>query len=143
MTQPNDPSSTPPPPPPQGQPQPVNYSGPATASGAYTGPEPTPDAKQLSMITHILNWVLLVPLLVFLLKKDSHPFVEDQTKEALNFTLTCLIVHVLCGVTAFLCVPAIISIALFVTQIVLGIMGGLKARDGIAYRYPLNFRMIR
>jgi uncharacterized Tic20 family protein len=82
-------------------------------------------------------------LLIYLLKKDSHPFVEDQSKEALNFSLVCLIIHIICSVTAFLCIPALISIALFICQIVFGIIGGLKAKDGVAYRYPLNFRMIK
>jgi uncharacterized protein len=141
MTQPDSPNPTPPPPPPSGQP--VNYSTPPAAGAVYSGPEPTADAKQLSMITHILNIIFLVPLLVYLLKKDSHPFLEDQSKEALNFSLSCLIIHIVCSATAFLCIPALISLALFVCQIVFGIIGGLKARDGIPYRYPLNIRFLK
>jgi hypothetical protein len=139
MTQPDSP--TPPPtPPPASTPPP----GSATTAGvAYAGPEPTADAKQLAMITHILNVIFLVPLLVYLLKKDSHPFLEDQSKEALNFSLSCLIIHIICSATAFLCIPALISLALFICQIVFGIIGGLKARDGIPYRYPLNIRFLK
>jgi uncharacterized Tic20 family protein len=139
MTQPDSPT-----PPPQSQgstPPPVNYSAPAGA--VYSGPEPTADAKQLSMITHILNFIFLVPLLVYLLKKDDHPFLADQSREALNFTLTCLIGHVICWATSFLCIPVLIAFALTVVQIVFGIIGGLKARDGIPYRYPVNIRFIK
>lgn len=137
-------SETPTPPPASPEPGPSSTppSSPVPTS-SYQGPVADQDAKNLSMLAHILNLIFLVPLLIYLLKKDSHPFLADQSKEALNFTLSCLIVHIVCSVTAFLCIPALISLALAVIQIVLGIIGGLKARDGIAYRYPLNFRLIK
>lgn len=130
-------------PPPSDPTPPLNYQTPGSAPGSYQGPPAEQDAKNLSMLAHILNIIFLVPLLVYLLKKDTSPFLEDQSKEALNFSLNCLIIHLICSFTAFLCIPAIISLALFITQIVLGIIGGLKARDGIAYRYPLVIRMIK
>jgi len=121
-------------------PPPVDYQ---TPPGGYNGPPPDQDSKNLSMISHLLNVIFLVPLLIYLLKKDAHPFLEDQSKEALNFSLCCLIIHLICSFTAFLCIPALIAIALFICQIVFGIIGGLKAKDGIAYRYPLVFRFIK
>ena len=122
----------------------VPYGGPTPPPGlAYAGPAPTPDAAMMGMLAHLLNVTLLGPLIVYLVKKDEHPFIADQSREALNFSLSCLIVHVICGVTAAFCVPALISMALIVTQIVFGIIGGLKARDAFAYRYPLTFRFVR
>jgi uncharacterized Tic20 family protein len=129
-------------PPPSASPNPpLNYQTPP--DGGYAGPAPDQDSKNLSMISHILNFMFLVPLLIYLLKKDSHPFLADQSRESLNFSLNCLIIHIICAFTSFLCIPALISLALFIAQIVLGIIGGLKARDGIAYRYPLVIRMIK
>lgn len=130
-------------PPPSEPNPPLNYQTPPTGPSDYQGPPADQDAKNLSMLAHILNIIFLVPLLIYLIKKDSHPFLADQSKEALNFTLNCFIIHLVCSFTAFLCIPAIISLALVVCQIVFGIIGGLKARDGIAYRYPLVIRMIK
>ena len=96
-----------------------------------------------SMLAHILNFTLLGPLIIYLVKKDEHPFTADQSKEALNFSLVCLIAHVILGFFHILCIGALLSMGLFVVQIVLGIIGGLKARDGIPYRYPLTFRFIK
>jgi uncharacterized Tic20 family protein len=111
--------------------------------GPYVGPEPTSDAKTMALLCHLLNIIFLVPLLVWVLKKEQHPFIADQSKEALNFSLCCLIIHIICSVTAFLCIPALIALALVITQIVLGIMGAMAANKGVAYRYPLNFRFIK
>ncbi len=96
------PAAVNPPPPPTGGPAapPVAYAGPATAQpGPYAGPEPTSDAKTMALVAHLLNVFFLVPLLVWLLKKDSHPFVDHQGKEATNFSLMCVIIHVICAVT--------------------------------------------
>ena len=149
MSDPNEiplgPEPTPPPPNafPTSAPGPVVPAYAAAAPGQpYIGPAPTPDAKTMGMLAHLLNVTVLGPLLVYVLKKDEHPFIADQSREALNFSLSCLIVHVICGATAAFCVPALVAMGLVVTQIVLGVIGGLKARDGIAYRYPLTFRFI-
>jgi hypothetical protein len=127
-------------------PVPASYPTPGTTSGypgPYVGPEPTSDARTMALLSHLLNIAVIVPLLVWLIKKESHPFVDDQGKEALNFSLSALIIHVVCGVTSFLCVPAIISLLLMVAQIVFGIMGAMAANKGQAYRYPVNIRMIK
>lgn len=145
--------SNPTPPPSDSPPPAGNVPPPAGATPPPVGNVPPPggpvpesgsqDARNLAMLAHILNVIFLVPLLVYLLKKDSDPFLNDQSKEALNFSLSCLIVHIICSVTAMLCVPVLVSLALVVVQIVLGIIGGLKARDGIAYRYPLKITLIK
>lgn len=140
----SNPNVPPPPPsnpvPPAGNVPPAN---PVSGSNVYVGPEPTSDAKTMALLAHLLNVLFLVPLLVWLLKKDSHPFVDDQGKEALNFSLSCLIIHIICTVTSFLCIPALISLAVFIVQIVFGIMGAVAANKGQAYRYPVNIRMIK
>src|SRR2546421_8554729 len=115
---------------PAGAPAPLGYDT-TGYPGPYAGPEPTSDAKTMALLCHLLNIIPLVPLLVWLLKKDQHPYIADQGKEALNFSLCCLIIHIICSVTAFLCIPAIIALALAITQIVLGIMGAMAANKGV------------
>jgi len=131
------PGQPPAPPPPPGS---VPYAAP---DGTYIGPPPTSDAKTMAMLAHLLNIIFLVPLLIYLLKKDSHPFVEHQSKEALNFSLLCLIAHIICSVTAFLCIPALIAMVVVILQIVFGIMGAVKVNGGQPFRYPFNVRMIK
>ena len=124
-------------------PQPGGAPG-ITESGAYVGPEPDKDSKTMAMLAHLLGIVgFLGPLIVWLIKKDQSPFIDDQGKEALNFQITVLIGYVIGGITAFFCIGTLIALAVFVCNIIFCIMAGMKANQGIAYRYPLNLRFIK
>ncbi|MBJ6977989.1 DUF4870 domain-containing protein [Luteimonas sp. MC1782] len=89
------------------------------------------------------------PLVIWLLKKDTMPFVGDQAKEALNFNITVAIIFlVLFLMTIFtLGIGIIITGPLFVvvglSWLVFTIIAAIKANDGIAYRYPLTLRLIK
>ena len=86
---------------------------------------------------------ILGPLIVWLVKKDTMPFVDDQGKESLNFQISMLIYHLVGGVLLFcffIGVP--ILIVLSAMNIVLIIVAAVKANSGEAYRYPLTLRLI-
>ena len=131
-------------PPPASPPPPIDYG--AAPSGAYQGPAPDKDAITMGMLCHLLGiftW-FLGPLLIWLMKKDTSPFVDDQGKESLNFQLTTAIACVICVPLIYVfCLGAILMFAVHVIRVVLGIMGTLEANKGIAYRYPLTFRLIK
>jgi uncharacterized Tic20 family protein len=140
----------PPPPPPSdpGAPgstlpyQPLGGSG---YPGPYNGPPPSKDDKTMAMLAHLLSIFLgfLGPLIIWLIKKDQSPFVDDQGKEALNFQLLMLIAWLVGGATICLGIGAIIMLAAWVCTIIFGIMGALEANKGVAYRYPFNIRFIK
>lgn len=126
------PDPTQPPPPPPASPTP----------GVVTVEE----AKNLAMFSHIFNFILLVPLIIYLLKKGQNAFLDGEAREALNFSITCAIAYVVLMVLAmslFVHLFMLLRGALLIAQIVLGVMGGLKARDGIPYQYPVNIRLIK
>jgi len=113
-------------------------------------PSPTSpqDAKNIAMIAHILNFTLIGPLIIYLMKKGSDAFLDDQSKEALNFALAGFIAHVVLIIFFVIpvlgwCLIGVLNPLIFIAQIVLGIMGGMKARDGIAYRYPFNYPFLK
>jgi uncharacterized Tic20 family protein len=91
----------------------------------------------------------LGPLIIWLVKKDSMPFVNDQGKEALNFNITVAIASlallllsiVTFGIGLFIAVPLWIVIG--IAWLVLTIIAGIKANDGVAYRYPFTLRLIK
>ena len=94
----------------------------------------------LAHLSILLGLTTIVgPLVIWLIKKDASPFVDDQAKEALNFQLTCLIASL---VTAASCVLAPLAIVLIVGGIVYGVIAGIEANKGNSYRYPYTFRMI-
>ena len=102
----------------------------------------TPDDRSMSMLCHIGGaFGFIVPLIIWLIKKDQSRFVDDQGKEALNFHLTMLIGHVIGGFT--MCFTfGIVNLAVMVVALVFSILGGLEANKGVRYRYPICIRFI-
>ena len=113
--------------------------------GPYVGPAPSKDDQMMGMLAHLLSIFLgfLGPLIIWLIKKDTSPFVDDQGKEALNFQLVMLIAWLVGGATICLGIGAIILLAAWVCTIIFGIMGAFEANKGHAYRYPFNIRFIK
>jgi uncharacterized Tic20 family protein len=91
----------------------------------------------------------LGPLIIWLVKKDTMPFVADQAREALNFgiTLTILCVALLMLTILSLGIGALLTVPLFlligVGALVLVIIAAIKANEGVAYRYPLTLRLVK
>lgn len=91
----------------------------------------------------------LAPLVIWLAKRDESEFVGDQAKEALNFQLTLFVIYALLwifvvftlGLGILLALP--IFLALWLLELVLGIVAALSSYEGRRYRYPISLRLIR
>lgn len=103
----------------------------------------------LILTGHWFGWgCFLGPLIIWLVKKDSMPFVDDQAKEALNFNITVAIVFfalfvltlITLGLGVLIAVPvgAIVGIA----WLVFTIIAAIRANEGVRYRYPYTLRLI-
>jgi uncharacterized Tic20 family protein len=134
--------------PPQGA-GPAGAAGPPTAepSGPQE-PEVNKDARMWAMFCHLAGLAFLVvpaigavlgPLVIWLLKKEEFPFVDDQGKEAVNFQITMLIYGVIAFILCFACIGTILLPVVGLIDIVLVIMAAIKANDGYRYRYPKPF----
>ena len=115
---------------------------------------PTPDAqaRQWAMLCHYAAffWVLaplignvIGPLVVWQLKKDLHPFVDEQGKEALNFQITYSVAMMVCGLLAWVLIGFPLMLLVGVAALVLTIIAGVKANAREAYRYPLCWRLVK
>lgn len=89
------------------------------------------------------------PLIIWLIKKDTMPFVDDQGKEALNFNITVAIIGVVLlifsiftfGIGLIVAIPLWIIVG--VGWLVLTIVAAVKANEGVRYRYPFCLRLIK
>ena len=115
------------------------------------------DARNWAVIAHVSAYVGLLtgvlgfmgPLVVYLIKKDDHPFIRDQAAEALNFNLSVLLYAVVLGIATFILFFLIVGIFLIpvliglgIAWVVLIIVAATKASKGEAYRYPLTIRFL-
>ena len=89
------------------------------------------------------------PLVIWLMKKDTMPFVSDQAKEALNFAITIslafmallVLTFLTLGIGALFTIPLMLFIG--IAALVLVIIAAMKANQGIAYRYPFALRLVK
>jgi len=85
---------------------------------------------------------VLGPLIVWLLKKDEMPFVDEQGKEALNFQITVAIGFVVCVLLMFVLIGIPLFFALMIYALVMTIIATIEANKGKQYRYPFALRLI-
>lgn len=86
---------------------------------------------------------VLGPLVVWLLKRNDSPFVDDQGKEALNFQLSLTIYGMIAALLVFVLIGLPLLLALMVIQVVFVIVAAVKANEGQAYRYPMTIRFFK
>jgi len=108
------------------------------------------------MLTHlsafagaITTLAFVGPLIMWLIRRDEHPFLDHHGKEAVNFNLSMLL-YLVVGIVAsvvtiglglVVVIPA--AIVFFATWVVTTIVAAVKANNGEGYRYPLSIRFIK
>ena len=133
------------------------------ASGQANAVDGIPaDQRQWAMFAHLSalagglltstfgGWgFFLGPLVIWLMKKDTMPFVEDQAKEALNFNITVSALLLICIILGFatlmvgflILVPVMVVIG--IGALVSIVIAAIKANEGVAYRYPFTIRLVK
>ena len=113
-----------------------------TASAAVSA-----DDANLAMLAHLLSIVFgfIAPLIIWMISKDQPQkgFVADQAKEALNFQITVIIALCIAGVLMVVFIGILLVPMILVVNFVLCILAGLKAREGVAYRYHFTLRLLK
>jgi uncharacterized protein len=113
--------------------------------------------KNLAMFCHlagIAGWILLLPtglpggnilgpLILWLLKKDTMPMVNEHGKEALNFQITVTAAILGCMALFFLVLPLALIPIIWLAGLVLSVLATVKASNGVLYRYPLTLRLVK
>ena len=134
-----------------------------TPQPAASGPTPTPppppaepvDEKQSrmwAMLCHLTALVMFIgvplgniigPLVIWLLKKNEFPFVDQNGKEALNFQISITIYAAVAFLLCLVFIGFFLLIALGIFDLVMIIVASIKTNDGEAFRYPVTIRFIK
>jgi uncharacterized Tic20 family protein len=83
------------------------------------------------------------PLVVWLIKKDEYPFVDEQGKSSLNFQISMLIYEIVSIILSLILIGFIMLIALLIVNLVCVILAAVHANDGKSFRYPLSITFLR
>ena len=155
---PNEPSAAQPEVPPPAVPQsPPPAPAPSPAQQQAVPPSPPPagagDAKIWAMACHLMALVgyvipiplanVLGPLVIWQIKKNEMPAVDEHGKESLNFQISVTIYALISLVLSFICIGFILLAALAIFGLVCVIIAAVNASNGKMYRYPLCLRMIK
>lgn len=94
------------------------------------------------------GWLTIVgPLIVWLAKKDTSPFVRNASAGAFNFTVSMWLTSLIGWILTITVVLAIIGIPLIIIgslgAIILGIVGAIKSSSGESYTYPWQLRILK
>lgn len=109
-------------------------------------PSPAADSsdKLLAILCHISFFFLslILPLIVYLVKKDESGFVRFHAAEALNFHITLILASLCCIPLCFLVIGFPLLLLISLCGVIFTIIAAVKTGDGIAYRYPVCLRLI-
>jgi uncharacterized Tic20 family protein len=114
-------------------------------------PPPTDDTKMWAMFTHLsaLSGLLGIPfghivgpLIIWLIKRDNNPVLDAHGKEALNFQISWMIYAIVSGILILVLIGIVLLPVVLLINLILTIVGAVKASKGELYHYPLTIRFI-
>ena len=97
-----------------------------------------------AMLAHLSELVfsVLAPIIILAVFGKRSAFVKDQSTEALNFQLTVLLASIVSGILILVVVGIFMLIAVGIYAFVFAIIAGIKANEGVLYRYPICLRLV-
>ena len=127
---------------------------PVNAQPTEVSEEVNKDARLWAMFCHLAGLAgfvvpvilsgIIAPLIIWQIKKDDSPFIDEHGKEALNFQISIGIYALvsLLLIPVF-CIGAFLLTAVGIFNLVFLLIAAIKANNGFHYRYPLCIRFIK
>ncbi|MEC9374507.1 MAG: DUF4870 domain-containing protein [Planctomycetota bacterium] len=121
----------------------------------YLDDRATDDERTYALFTHLCGLLSLLDhfilgligvVIMWRIKNEESPFLDDHGREATNFLLSMLVYQIALvafaaitfGFGVIVTVPGFI--ALWVVRLIFGIKGAMAAQRGEFYRYPITIR---
>jgi len=108
------------------------------------------DIKMWAMICHLAALVgyiipfgnIVGPLIVWQMKKQESPFIDEHGREAVNFQITYTIYVIVALFSMLLLVGFLLLPVVVVAQIIFVVIAAIKANSGESYRIPFILRLV-
>lgn len=112
---------------------------------------PSKDEKTWAMFCHLSALAgfiipfgnIIGPLILWQMKKNESAFIDDQGKESMNFQITMLIAALVGLLLIVVAVGALLLPVVGLLTLIFTVIGGIKANEGAAYKYPFAIRLIK
>lgn len=101
----------------------------------------------LSVIAHLFltGFAILIPILMWRLRSDRSPFVDDHGREAVNFQITLILYTIIAIPIAIITcgVGGVIALIPYPLGIIGVILASMAANRGEYFRYPMTIRFLK
>lgn len=102
------------------------------------------DSKNMGLLIWILTLFFgFIPGLIFMLAKKDDPYIQDQSKEALNWSITAIIGYIGGLILSLILIGVFVVIAVGIAHLVFCIMGAVAASNGKSFRVPFAIRLLK
>lgn len=85
---------------------------------------------------------VVVPLIIWLVKRGESPEIDAIGKEVLNFQISYTIYSVIAGGLCFVLIGFVILPIVLIVWLVSIIIAAVKTSNGVSYRYPFTIRFL-
>jgi len=96
----------------------------------------------LCHLSLLLGVGFVLPLIIFLVKKQEAPRTAEHAKEALNFHISVYLYGIVSVVLCTVLIGFLLLPVIGIGAIVYAIIAAVKASNGEFYRYPLTLRLV-
>lgn len=109
---------------------------------------PTQDEKNIALLAHAGTFIggFIVPLVIWLVKKDESEYIGEHAKQSLNFQISMFIyaiggmfisfLFMIIFIGAFLMILLVLGVSIL--SLVTVILASINASQGKHYKYPLS-----
>jgi len=86
---------------------------------------------------------IVAPIVIWQMKKDDMPSIDQHGKNAVNWMITAMIYSAISVLLAFVVVGFFLLLILGICLIVFPLIAGIKANDGVVWKYPLTYEFFK
>lgn len=99
----------------------------------------TSDERNYALFMHLGSLFVgfLVPLIMWLIKKDDSAFIDHHGRSLMNWNISLIIYSVVSVILILVIIGVFMLLALIVLHLVFSILGAVAANKGDSFSYPL------
>ncbi len=86
---------------------------------------------------------VLPQLIMWLIRRDDSPFLDDHGKEALNFQISAILLAAISGILVVVGIGILMLLVLGPFIFITTIVAAVRASQGRYFRYPMTIRLIQ
>lgn len=86
---------------------------------------------------------ILGPLIIWLIKKDEFPLVNQEGKKSLNFQISMTIYAIVAIILCFILIGFLFLFAIVAAELILVIIASVKTHNGEDFKYPLTIQFLK